>query len=206
MGPEQLAAGAAALVARGDQLRASRAWRDARDAYQQAVAAEPHNAAAWEGLGRAARYVDDLEASRAAFEQAYRDYLDARDNPGAARAAMEIALYHDLYRAEHAVANGWFERAGALLEDSPDTPERAWLLLWRAHVHIHNRDDMPEGRDLLAGALRLNARCQIAELDTMARGLTGLALVSAGDVEVGLRRLDEATATALAGERYRPEV
>ena len=48
MGPEQLAAGAAALLARGDELRGCRAWRDARDAYEQAVAAEPHNAAAWE--------------------------------------------------------------------------------------------------------------------------------------------------------------
>jgi DNA-binding NarL/FixJ family response regulator len=206
MGPEQLAAaGAAALVARGDQLRASRAWRAAREAYQQAVAAEPHNAAAWEGLGRSARYVDDLEASRDAFEQAYRDYLDARDNPGAARAAMEIALYHDLYRGEPAVANGWFERAGALLEDCPDTSERAWLLLWRAHVHIHVRDEMPAGREALTGALRLNLRSQVDEIDTMAKGLAGLALISDGDVEGGLRRLDEAAATAIAGDRFRPE-
>lgn len=205
MGPEQLAAGAAALLARGDELRGCRAWRDARDAYEQAVAAEPHNAAAWEGLGRSARYVDDLEASHAAFEQAYRDYLDARDNPGAARAAMEIALHHDLYHGEHAVANGWFERAGALLEDCPDTPERAWLLLWRAHVHIHVRDEMPAGREALAGALRLNLRCQVDEIDTMAKGLAGLALISDGDVEGGLRRLDEATATAIAGDRFRPE-
>ena len=201
----ELSGRAAALLARGDELRGCRAWRDARDAYEQAVAAEPHNAAAWEGLGRSARYVDDPEASRAAFEQAYRDYLDARDNPGAARAAMEIALHHDLYHGEHAVANGWFERAGALLEDCPDTPERAWLLLWRAHVHIHVRDEMPAGREALAGALRLNLRCQVDEIDTMAKGLAGLALISDGDVEGGLRRLDEATATAIAGDRFRPE-
>ena len=205
MGSEQLAE-AAALTARGDDLRAGRRWPDARLAYQQATAADPACARAWEGLGLAARYAGDLDASRDAFESAYRASLAAHDDQSAARAAMEIALYHDLYRAEHAVANGWFERAGALLENCPDTPERAWLLLWRAHVHIHIRDDLPEGRDLLAGALRLNARCQIAELDTMARGLTGLALVSAGDVDVGLRRLDEATATAIAGEQYRPEV
>ena len=118
---------------------------------------------------------------------------------------MEIALYHDLYRGEHAVANGWFERAGALLEDCPDTPERAWLMLWRAHVHIHVRDEMPAGREALAGALRLNLRCQVEEIDTMARGLAGLALISDGDVEGGLRRLDEATAMAIAGDRFRPE-
>ena len=121
------------------------------------------------------------------------------------RQAMEIALHHDLYHGEHAVANGWFERAGALLEDCPDTPERAWLLLWRAHVHIHLRDEMPAGREVLAGALRLNMRCQVEEIDTMAKGLAGLALISDGDVEGGLRRLDEATAMAVAGDRYRPE-
>jgi LuxR family transcriptional regulator, maltose regulon positive regulatory protein len=203
--PEQLATGAVALAARGDQLRASRAWREARTAYEQAVAADAHHAPAWEGLGHAARYTDDLETSHSAFEQAYRDYLDSRDHRGAARAAMEIALYHDVYRGEPAVANGWFERAGALLEDCPDTPERAWLLLWRAHVHIHVRDEMRAGREALAGALRLNLRCQVDEIDTMAKGLAGLSLISDGDVESGLRRLDEATATAIAGDRFRPE-
>jgi ATP/maltotriose-dependent transcriptional regulator MalT len=200
-----LALDVAGLTARGDQLRSSRAWREARTAYEQAVAADSHHAPAWEGLGRAARYADDIEASRTAFEQAYRDYLNTHDNQGAARAAMEIALYYDVYRGEHAVANGWFERASALLENCPDTPERAWLLLWRAHVHIHVRDEMPAGREALAGALRLNVRCQVDEIDTMARGLAGLALISDGDVEGGLRRLDEATATAIAGDRFRPE-
>jgi DNA-binding NarL/FixJ family response regulator len=203
--PKQLASDAATLTARGDELRATRTWREARIAYEQALAADGHYAPAWEGLGRSARYCDDLERSCTAFEQAYRDYLDARDYQGAARAAMEIALYHELYRAEHAVANGWFERAGALLEDCPDTPERAWLMLWRAHVQIHLRDEMPAGREALASALRLNLRCQVDEIDTMAKGLAGLALISDGDVEGGLRRLDEATATAIAGDRLRPE-
>ena len=206
MTPEEaVAADASALTRSGDCLRDRRAWRDAREAYERAVAVDPHHGAAWEGLGRACRYTDDIEASRAAFEQAYRDYLDARDLQGAARAAIEIAVYHDQYRGEQAVANGWFERAGALLEDCPDTPERAWLLLWRAHVHIHLRDEMPAGREALAGALRLNVRCLVDEIDMMAHGLAGLALISDGDVEGGLRRLDEATATAIAGDRYRPE-
>jgi LuxR family transcriptional regulator, maltose regulon positive regulatory protein len=194
-----------ALTDSGDRLRGQRNWREARQAYELALAADPHYASAWEGLGRSARYVDDLDTSRTAFEQAYRDYLAARDHQGAARAAIEIALHHDVYRAESAVANGWFERAGVLLEDCPGTPERAWLMLWRAHVHIHLRDEMPQGREALAGALRLNARCQVDEIDTMARGLSGLALIHAGDVEAGLRRLDEATAMAIAGDRYRPE-
>jgi DNA-binding NarL/FixJ family response regulator len=206
VGSEQQGQDAVALTDHGDQLRARRLWREALAAYTDATSLNPACARAWEGLGLAARYGDHLDTSRVAFESAYRSYLATHDSQGAARAAMEIALYYELYRAEHAVANGWFERAGALLENCPDTPERAWLLLWRAHVHMHVRGDMSEGRDLLAGALRLNARCQIDEIDTMARGLSGLALVSAGDVDVGLRRLDEATATALAGERYRPEV
>jgi LuxR family maltose regulon positive regulatory protein len=203
--PQNSAVAAVALTDRGDQLRTTRAWAEARGAYEGALAVDPHCARAWEGLGLVARYVDDLDASRGAFEQAYRDFLEAHDSQGAARAAMEIAMHHDLYRAEHAIANGWFERAGALLENCPDTPERVWLLIWRAHVHIHNRDDMPAGRELLMSALRLNARAQIDEVDMMARGLAGLALIVDGDVEGGLRRLDEATATAIAGDKYRPE-
>ena len=205
MGGEAPEAEAATLTARGDALRASRAWADARTCYERALAIDARLAAAWEGLGLTARYLDDLDRSRPAFEAAYREYLDAGDRRGAARAAMEIALHHDLYRAEHVIANGWFERAGALLEHCPDAPERAWLSLWRAHVHIHVRDEVQAGRQALAEAVRINAGCQVGEIDTMARGLTGLALISDGDVETGLRRLDEATAAAVADSHYRPE-
>ena len=67
------------------------------------------------------------------------------------------------------------------------------------------RDEMAAGRELLAAALRLNIRSQVAEIDLMTRGLAGLAMLHGGDIESGLRRLDEAMATAVASQRYRPE-
>ena len=203
MGPEQPAAGAAALVGpRRPAAGEPRLARRTRRLSTGAVVAEPHNAAAWEGLGRAARHVDDLEASRAAFEQAYRDYLDARDNPGAApRGDGDRAL-------SRPVSRGTCGRQ-RLVRSARGAPrglsrhlERAWLMLWRAHVHIHVRDEMPAGREALQAHSASTSAARWTRSTRWPGASAGLALISDGDVEGGLRRLDEATAMAIAGDRF----
>ena len=159
MGSEQLAE-AAALTARSDDLRAGRGWPDARLAYEQATAADPACARASGGL--ASRRVTLATSTRPAMPSSRRIALACGPRrpecrPGCrwrSRCPRE-SVSRRARRRQRLV-----RAAGALLKNCPDTPERAWLLLWRAHVHIHIRDDLPEGRDLLAGALRLNARCR----------------------------------------------
>ena len=132
-------------------------------------------AAAWEGLGTATRYLDDLRTSRSAFERAYREYLDQQDFRGAARAAMNLAVYHEAYRGESAIANGWFERARSLLDTVPLSAEHAWPASGEAHVHIHLRGEISRGRGRFENAVRLNEACSIGgEFELLARGLFGL--------------------------------
>jgi LuxR family maltose regulon positive regulatory protein len=55
-------------------------------------------------------------------------------------------------------------------------------------------------RRLAGRAVELGRRFGVPELEMVGLGLEGRALVSEGDLKEGMRRLDEATAAALAGE------
>ena len=55
-------------------------------------------------------------------------------------------------------------------------------------------------RRLAAQAVEIGRRFGVPELEMVGLGLEGIALVSEGDLDTGMRRLDEAVAAALSGE------
>jgi ATP/maltotriose-dependent transcriptional regulator MalT len=183
-----------------------RDWRQARDAFQQVLDAEVDSPVAWEGLAIAALCLDDAVRSRSATERAYREYLERHDFCGAARVAIQLAVHHDAYRGEPAIASGWFERARSLLDTVPAAAEHAWLAFWKAHLDIHVHGEVAKGERSLEDAIRLTEAGNIGgELALMTRGLRGLMAISEGAVDEGLRRLDEATTEALAAELPDPQ-
>jgi ATP/maltotriose-dependent transcriptional regulator MalT len=194
--PPQAEAGPA--LERGRSCLIGRDWPGAERSFRAALAAGG-GAAAWEGLATALLFLDDAEGSREAAERAHGDYVHAGDVRAAARVAIQLAVYHETYRGESAISNGWFERARTLLQQAPGSPEEAWLALWFAHVKIHLQGRIADGERSLAEALRANDALRIGgELELLARGLSGLMAISAGRIEEGLRRLDEATAGVVA--------
>src|SRR5690242_10078397 len=122
---DAIAAGQAALE-RAD-------WREARSAFERAVS-EREDAAAVEGLGLAAWWLDDADATFAARERAYRLYRDGGDARGAGRVATWLAWDYNAFRGESAVANGWLRRARSLLETVEPCSEQGWLCLREASV------------------------------------------------------------------------
>lgn len=184
-----------------------RDWQRARAAFQQVLDADAASPVAWEGLAIAALCLDDAVRSRSANERAYREYLECRDFCGAARVAIQLAVYHDAYRGESAIASGWFERARSLLDTVPAAAEHAWLAFWKAHLDIHVHGEVAKGEPSLEDAIRLNEAADIGGgLALMTRGLLGLMAISEGAVDEGLRRLDEATTEVLAGELSDPQM
>jgi ATP/maltotriose-dependent transcriptional regulator MalT len=184
-----------------------RDWQQAREAFQQALDVDGASPVAWEGLAIAALCLDDAARSRIANERAYREYLERHDFTGAARVAIQLAIHHDAYRGESAIASGWFERARSLLETVPTAAEHAWLAFWRAHLDIHVHGEVAKGETSLEHAIRLNEAGNIGgDLALMTRGLRGLMAISEGAVEEGLRRLDEATTEVLAGGLPDPQM
>jgi LuxR family transcriptional regulator, maltose regulon positive regulatory protein len=179
-----------------DALRSGE-WQRARACFEEALAGS-ESAEAWEGLGWSAYCLDDDRLTLEARERAYRLYREQGDDQSAARVAAWLAADWAEFRGETAVCNGWLQRAHRLLGDSEPGPGHGWLAVHEASMILY--DDPATARRLALEAAELGRRFGVVELETLGLALEGSVLVSEGDLDVGMRRLDEATATALGGE------
>ncbi|MGH2745313.1 MAG: LuxR C-terminal-related transcriptional regulator [Thermoleophilaceae bacterium] len=181
----------------GQVALARGAWADARVRFADALA-EEETPEALEGAGLAARYELDAEAAIEAHERGYRLARSRGDAATAARLAIQLC--HDAYAFRGpAEASGWVERAALLVEGEPPSVATAWVSLLRAHFALsdHHPDVALEGS---AQAIALAREVGAIDVEMLALALNGLALVSSGEIEDGMRRLDAAAAAAVGGE------
>ncbi len=174
------------------------AWDEARRAFEAALASG-ERPDALEGLGSALFWLDRVDESLAVRERAFVLYREAGEARAAARVACALASDIAGLRGE-APAMGWLERARRLLDDVADCPEQGWAALHEGHFAMLLRGDLAAARERSERALEIGRRFGAVDLELLAQALQGLILVAQGDVETGMRRLDEATAAALAGE------
>lgn len=127
-------------------------------------------------------------------------YRAGDDQIGAGRVATELGFDYAVFKAELAVASGWFQRAHWLLDEYEAVAERVWLALREAELAYHTAGDMGRTRALAVSAKDLAAACGLEDLEMVAVALEGLALVGLGAVSDGMRLLDGATAAAVAGD------
>jgi ATP/maltotriose-dependent transcriptional regulator MalT len=151
-------------------------------------------------MGWVGHMLGDDRLTFEAREQAYRLYLERGDNSSAARIAAYLAADHLMFRGEPAVANGWLQRAHSLIDDLEPGVDHGWLAIHEGHIAVSIEEDTAKARQLAARAVELGRRFRAPELEMLGLGLEGRALVSDGELEEGMRRLDEATTVALAGE------
>jgi LuxR family maltose regulon positive regulatory protein len=188
------------LTAAGAAL-GRRAWREARETYERALAVE-ESAEALEGFAVASWWQDDVDAAIGARERAYVLRRERGETVEAARVAGFLAWDYGAMRGINAVANGWLQRARRLVEDLEPSAEQAWLPLIEASFHL-DTDASAVLRLSTEAAEHARAHGGL-DIEMTARTLQGLALVSLGRVEEGTRLLDEGTAAATAGELYDP--
>jgi DNA-binding NarL/FixJ family response regulator len=174
-------------------------WTGARAAFERALA-EEETPEALEGLGWAGYSLDDEQLTFDSRERAHRLYRERGDHGAAARVAAWLAAACLEFRAEPAVANGWLQRAHSLLDGLEPGPDHGWLALHEADLALALSEDTATVRRLAVRAVELGRRFDVPELEMVGLGLEGRALVSEGELVEGMRRLDEATAAALAGE------
>jgi DNA-binding NarL/FixJ family response regulator len=187
----EVEAGRAALDA-GD-------WEAAREAFQASLDEAP-SAAGFEGLGVAYRWLGEQEEAIRALQRAYRLHRRADDRRGAARVALQLCLGECYFHADVAVGLGWVERAERLLEGTEPGAEQGWLTLLRGHLALQVDRDPRRARTYAAAARAIGRDSGVVDVEMMALALEGLAFVCEGEVEEGMRRLDEATAATVAGE------
>jgi DNA-binding CsgD family transcriptional regulator len=187
------------LLAQANEALAGADWDGARVLFLKALEGE-ETPEALEGLGRAYWWLDEADALREARERAYRLYRERGDVRGAARVALDLAHDALVFHAEEAVFNGWTERARRLLEGVEPCPEHGLLAVRDAFFALLLGGDTVAAQARAADAIEVARRFDDVDLEMLARSVEGAALVAAGEVAEGMRRLDEATAAATGGE------
>jgi LuxR family transcriptional regulator, maltose regulon positive regulatory protein len=155
---------------------------------------------ALEGMGWVGHMLNEDRLTFDARERAYRLYLERRDKGSAARIAGWLAADCLPFRGEAAIANGWLQRAHSLIDGLEPGVDHGWLAIHEGYIAVALDEDTVKARRLAARAVELGRVFGALELEMLGLGLEGRALVSEGELEEGMRRLDEATTVALGGE------
>jgi LuxR family maltose regulon positive regulatory protein len=174
-------------------------WERARAAFGESLA-EGETPEALEGMGWVAQMLNEDQLTFDTRERAYRLYLERGDKGSAARIAAWLAADCLLFRGEAAVANGWLQRAHSLIDGLEPGVDHGWLAIHEGHMAVALDEDTGKAKRLAARAVELGRAFGAPELEMLGLGLQGRALVSEGELEEGMRRLDEATTVALHGE------
>jgi LuxR family maltose regulon positive regulatory protein len=189
-------------VSKGWTALSGGSWQEARAIFEHVLEAG-ESAEALEGLSWAAWWLDDAETVFEARERAYRRYSKDRDRASAARMATWLAADHLDFHGALAVARGWLRRAGRMLEPLEPGPDHGWLAFHEGHIAGMCGDTVTAGERGVRAA-QLGRRFDVPDLEMLGLALQGASLVASAQVEEGMRCLDEATATALAGEATIP--
>ncbi len=178
-------------------LRAGR-WQAARARFE--AADTPREC---EGLAWAAWWLDDAEVTFAARERAHRGYRDLGDRAGAARTAIWMAIDELDFNGAAAPAAGWLELARRLLEPLDPCTEHGWLDFQEGYL-AHAGGDTEVALERGVRVAELGRTLGVPDLEMLGLSLEGASLVARAEVRDGMRRLDEAGATALEGRAEVP--
>ena len=187
------------LVSRGHEALGKAAWHEARLLFEQALA-QSETAEANEGLSWAAWWLNDGDATIHSREAAYRLYRQAGADLGATRMAMWLATDYEDFRGALPIGRGWRQRARRLLDGQPICAEHGWFSIIEGDVALLIAEDTTTARRCAGEAMAVARQCGVADMDVMALAMEGLALVGEGEIDEGMKRLDEAAASALGGE------
>ena len=185
--------------ATGDECLSRGAWDAARRAFETTLA-DRESPEALEGLGLAAWWLDDADAVFDSRERAYRLYGERGDRQSAARIAVWLAWDAWAFRGEHAVSNGWLQRARSLLAGLPESSDQAWLEVREASLCLMEAGDPDRAHTMAVEGMRIARAARNVDLEMLALSVQGLALVASGAIAEGMRRLDEVNTAIVAGE------
>jgi DNA-binding CsgD family transcriptional regulator len=152
-------------------------------------------------LGGAYFMDDHLDDMGRELERAFRGYRDRGDLRAAARVGAALAQLHHDSLGNVAAGRGWLERSRRLLEQCGHCVE--WGYVELAFIAC-GRDDVDALEASADRAFAIAEEFGDHDLEVRALADGGLALVTAGRVAEGLRRLDEAMTAITAGEVQDP--
>lgn len=173
-------------------------WAEAFAELSAADGEEPLDPDHLEDLAWAAFWAGHADECLNAWERVYAGRLERGDQRPAAAAALQLAR-RQAHRSNHAMARGWRATAERLLSDHPHCRELGQLRNQEAHTLLM-MGKPKEAHDKAAEAFEIGSRCSARDVQLMALNLEGQALVRSGEIERGLRLVDESCAAAGAGD------
>jgi tetratricopeptide (TPR) repeat protein len=174
-------------------------WQEARAAYESALD-QSGSPRALASLGDAFFFLGECQRSVGFRERAYATYRRAGSIPEAVDSAIWLCLVYQSALGNRAAGRGWLARAESLLDEADSGQLRAWLTYCRAVFS----SDPERSRDLMEDAWNAARTIGDVDLELCALAELGVILVKLGRIEEGLRHVDEAMASALAGEPTTP--
>lgn len=174
------------------------AWGDALDLFASADAVEPLGPDELDHMAECTWWLGKMRHCIALRERAHAAYLKDDNVRRAARVATDLANHHfDLMEAQSAAA--WIQKASRLLEDQPESIEHGWLKEIQA-IMARAENDIDKIHRLSAEANAIAARFQDRDLFAISHATQGMAVIHGGDIDAGLKMVEEATTGAVNGE------
>jgi len=184
----------------GRTALAAALWEDAERHLEAAAHQDPGNAEVYELLAQARRWQNKEGPTFEADERAYHLYREQGDRYGAARMAMYLGQDFLEFRGQPAIAQGWLQRAGRLLDGLKPAAGHAWFHVWSGHLALM-LDNAPRAarKNALRGA-ELARTLGVVDAEMVGLAVAGLALVCEGRIDEGMKLLDQAAVAAVSGE------
>lgn len=174
------------------------AWIEALEAFEAVDREGGMSPEDLELMGDAAWWAGKPDVATDPLERAFAGHVAAGRPTEAAGVAFLLA-YMAFRRMAPSVGEGWFGRAAGLLDGLPESAMHAWLPLFGAIGAVMGQM-MADGVELADRAIAVAREHGNADVQFMATSLKGLGMVHQGDIEEGLRLIDEAAAAATSGQ------
>lgn len=179
---------------RGTAAMEAGQWAEARDAFRELLAAT-RSPAALAGLSDALFFLGEIGESVRCRERAYAASRRAGNVAEAVDSAVWLCLVYGMSLGNQAAAKGWLARA-----ESMAAPDDGLSLAWVDFCAALLATDARRCRTLIERALATSQEMGDPDLAVCALAERGVVLVKDGDVQAGLRCVDEAMASALGGD------
>ena len=186
------------LTERGREAASRAAWQEAYDLLMQADTGQQLAGPDLPLLANFAYAAGHLDVTIDSWERAHAESGRAGDRVAAAGAATRVAMHLLFDTALLAPVRGWVKRAERLLENHDDTPVHAWLAVVRNYERLLS-GDFVEARRWARRAIELGSRHDQAAA-AIGRIAEARSLILDGEVELGIRLLDEAAVATVSGE------
>ncbi len=184
------------LLNKGRKALSQGDWEKARGFLQIALKDE-ESAEVYEELAWACWWLNDAKGVFENRTKAYNYFTEKNDKVGAGRTCCWIALDYIEFKAEFAVASGWFKRAENLLDGSPPSYELCIFKILKARWAFQV-DKKPElAFKLLDESLQISKSIKNPNGEMLAEAMKGFILVVEGKASEGMPLLDDATLLAV---------